>query len=61
MKNRQNNDKITFSNYLVSLIEGLFIGFANGLPFFQCDDLKETMGLINPEKEKEIQKKNVIK
>lgn len=60
MKNRQNNDRITFSNYLVSLIEGLFIGFANGLPFFQCDDLKETMGLSNPEKEKEIQKKNIL-
>lgn len=60
MKKRQNNDRITLSNYLVSFIEGLFIGFANGLPFFQCENLKEDMGLLDPDKEQERQRKNIL-
>jgi hypothetical protein len=45
MKTNNNNEKITFSNALLHVIQGLFLGFANGIPFFNLHNLKEVMSI----------------
>lgn len=60
--NKQNNnlDKITFSHLLIRLIEGLFIGFANGLPFFQVEDLLDIFSLNKPDFKRPKKYKNYL-
>lgn len=60
--NEQNNklDKITFSNLLIRLIQGLFLGFSNAIPFFQTNTLKEIFHLDKPVFEKEKKGKNKL-
>ncbi len=38
-------EKSSFSKSIMNILEGLFVGFASAVPFFQTKSLKETMSL----------------
>ncbi len=44
IENRQ-IEKFGFSKSVMNILEGLFVGFASAVPFFQVKSLKETMSL----------------
>lgn len=44
IENRQ-IEKFSFSKSVMNILEGLFVGFASAVPFFQVKSLKETMSL----------------
>ncbi len=45
MKKNNNTEKVTFSNMMLHLFEGVFAGFASGVPFFQVKNLKGALSM----------------
>ena len=44
MNEQDHTEKLTFGNLCLRFIQGMLLGFLNGVPLFQIQDLKETLG-----------------